>query len=441
MINRAETFSEALRRLMNERSHTFRTLGAVANMSKSKLGSMCRPGAAVADEDAIALDAVLDSGLTLVSAARRDRQLAVTAVLLGRNRYTDLAVSLSGEFAGQGVSAVDRRGVLQAGLLVPAVVLELSRLGLGDAMASRGAVSAAEWEEIVTEHGFAYMTTPPEEMLEQLMVDVLAIQYAADGEPADSRRARNLQRCAALLAALTAMTVANLGQLREGRRWWRTARSLADKSADSATQAWVYGREIVRALYENRPIGAIIRMIDSFEANLPEAPQNSMLEFVTGKAQSLALAGRRNEAEACLPRLMKICDELPSSLIADGDSIFGWSLDRLKFTESYVYSFIGEYPKAAEAQAAAIELYAPTYARGPAQIELQRSICLAKIGDSTQAATHAKSVIDSLHPGDRIRPVVDLGFRVLTAISQNDQNRPEVRDYKEFLGFAIEIEA
>ena len=324
---------------------------------------------------------------------------------------------------------------------MPAVVLELSRLGLGDAMARRSDTSAAEWEEAVAEHGFAYMTTSPDEMLQQLMIDVLAIQYAADGEPEESDRARDLRRCAALLAALTAMTLANLGQLREGRRWWRTAKDLADKSGDPSTKAWVYGREIVRALYESRPVGAIIRLVDSFEASVPTAPQDAMLEFMTGKAQSLALAGRPDEAKACLPELEKICDKLPNSIIADGDSIFGWSLDRLRFTQSYVYSFVGEYPKAAEAQAAAIRLYSPTYARGPAQIELQRAICLAKVGDSAQAALHAKTVVADLHPGDRIRPVVDLGYRVLAAIPPGDQNLPDVRDYREFLGFTEEIEA
>jgi hypothetical protein len=441
MIDRSETFGEALRRLMRERGHTFRSLAVEAMMSRSKLANMCQPGTLVAEDDAAALDVVLNSDITLANAARSDRQLAVAAVLQGRNRYTDLAVSLSGEFAGQGVGAVDRRGFIQAGVLVPAVVLEFSRLGLSDAMATRGNTSVDEWEEIVGEHGFAYMTTPPDQLLGQLMVDVLAIQYAVDGERDDSLRARELRRYAALLAALTAMTLANLGQLREGRRWWRTARTLADRSADPATKAWVYGREIVRALYENRPIGAIMKMVNYFEASLPRAPQESLLEFFTGKAQTLALAGRREEAEACLPKLETICDGLPNSVIADGDSIFGWSLDRLKFTQSYVYSFTGEYPKAAEAQAAAISLYPPTYTRGPAQIELQRAICFARIGDSTQASTHARSIIDALTPGDRIRPVVDLGYRVLAAIPQKDHSLPEVRNYQEFLGLTREIEA
>jgi hypothetical protein len=441
MIDRRETFSDALARLMRERGLTLRGLAAIAPISKSKLHRMLEPGAAVDDDDAMVLDASLQSGITLATAARRDREAAVSQALLGPNAYTDFAVSLGGGFAGQGVSAVDRRGFLQAGVLAPALMLELSRLGLGDAMASRGDLPAAEWEEIVAEHGFAYMTTAPDVLLQDLMIDVLAIQYAVGGEPADSSRAKDLQRCGALLAALTAMTVANLGQLREGRRWWRTSRELARKSEDSRVQAWVYGREIVRALYEKRPIGAIISMVDNFEAHVPDAPQDAMQEFVTGKAQALALAGRRDEAKACLPALEDICSRLPRSVVADGESIFGWSLDRLKFTQSYVFSFIGDYPKAADAQADAIALYAPNYTRGPAQIELQRAICLARIGDASHASRHAQSVMNSLAPGDRIRPVVDLGFRVLQEIPLKDRGLPEVRGYAEFLGFTKEIEA
>jgi hypothetical protein len=441
MIDRQETFGEALRRLMKEQRHTLRTLEVKANMSKSKLSGMCRPGVAVADEDAQALDAILQSGLTLVSAARRDRQFAVAAVLLGPNRYTDLAVSLSGGGAGQGVSAVDRREFLQAGMLVPAVVLELGRLGLSDAMTSRSDVSAAEWEEIVTEHGFAYMTTSPEHLLEQLMIDVLAIQYAADGEREDSPRARDLQRCAALLAALTAMTVANLGQLREGRRWWRTARLLADKSTDPATRAWVRGREIVRAMYEQRPIEMVLTMAEAYEHELTGAPQDAMPEFLGGKAQALALAGRGDEAGAVLPHFVSVCERLPTRITAQGASIFGWSLDRQRFTESFVHSFLGDYEKAAVAQDAAISLYPKTYVRGPAQIELQRSLCLAKTGDSVGAARHALSVLGQLSAADHIRPIVDLAYRVDASIPASDSQLSEVLGYRDYLSTPRQIEA
>ena len=335
---------------------------------------------------------------------------------------------------------MDRRGFLQTGMLVPAVVLELSRLGLGDAMAARSEVSADDWAEIVTEHGYGYMTTRPDVLLEQLMVDVLAIQYAVDGEPDDSRRARDMRRCAALLAALTAMTVANLGQLREGRRWWRTARTLADKSTDPATQAWVRGREIVRAMYEQRPIGMILTMTETFEGELTGAPQDAMPEFLGGKAQALALAGRTDEAAAMLPHFITVCEGLPARITTQGASVFGWSPDRQKFTESFVHSFLGNYEKAAAAQDAAVALYPKTYARGPAQIELQRSLCLARTGDAAGAARHALAVLEQLPAADHIRPIVDLAYRVDASIPTADSQQPEVLDYREYLSTPRQIE-
>jgi hypothetical protein len=318
-------------------------------------------------------------------------------------------------------------------VIAPAVLIELNRLGLSDAMTSRGEASVAEWEEIVTEHGFAYMTTSPEALLDQLMTDILAIQFAVSGELDGSSRSRDLQRCAALLAALTAMTVANLGRLGQGRRWWRTARDLADRSTDPAARAWVRGREIVRALYEQRPAEMILAMTATYEGELADAPQEVLPELLGGKAQALALAGRTGEAEQLLPQFVTVCEALPARITAQGGSVFGWSPDRQRFTESDVHSFGGNFDDAAAAQDAAVALYPKTYVRGPAQIELQRALCLARMGDSAAAATHAQQVLQQLPSGDHIRPIVDLAYRVNHDIPACDSRLPEVIGYREFL--------
>ncbi|GLY96546.1 hypothetical protein Acsp02_38010 [Actinoplanes sp. NBRC 103695] len=336
---------------------------------------------------------------------------------------------------------MNRRGFLQTGVGAASLLLELGRLGLSDAMSSRGDLSAAEWEAIVMEHGFGYMTTPPHELLTALMVDVVAIQYAAEGEPDDSIRAKDLQRCAALLAALTAMTVANLGELREGQRWWRTARDLADRSTDPETRAWVRGREIVRAMYEQRPIGMILHLAETYEGELVGAPQGAMPEFLGGKAQALALAGRTSESDALLPRFATICAALPDRITALGASVFGWSEDRQRFTESFVHSFNGNFARAAAAQDAAVALYPAEYVRGPAQIELQRALCLARMGDSAAAASHALSELSQLPSADHIRPIVDLAHRVDRSIKKADKHLSEVCAYREYLTTTRQIEA
>ncbi len=440
MIDRPESFRDALQRLMNERGITsLRELEKLVPYSKSRLAEMRQPGAAVSDDNAAALDAALHSGLTLQTAARLARQTAV-ARLLGPNRYTDLAMSIGG-IEGQGVSAVDRRGLLRIGALAPAVMLEVTRLGLVESMGAREGASTADWEETVAELGFDYMTRPPHELLPTLLVDMTTIQFAVNGEPEDSMRARDLRRCAAYLAALTAMTVANLGQLGDVRRWWRTARDFADASQDPATRAWVRGREIVRAMYEQRPIEFVIALATAYEAQLEDAPRAAMPEFLGGRAQALAIAGRAQEASAALPEFVRVCEDLPAHMTRNAGSVFGWSLDRQMFTLSFVNSFTGRYEDAAAAQDAAVVLYPPSYVRGPAQIELQRALCFARMGDSAGAAQHALRQLQLLSTADQIRPIVDLAHRVNGSIPDSDGRLPEVAGFREFLTTNRQIEA
>jgi hypothetical protein len=218
-------------------------------------------------------------------------------------------------------------------------------------------------------------------------------------------------------------------------------RDLADRSTDPATRAWVRGREIVRAMYEQRPIGAILHLAEAYEGELAGAPQDAMPEFLGGKAQALALAGRTSEADVLLSQFMTVCSDLPARVTALGASVFGWSEDRQKFTESFVHSFNGDFAKAAAAQGAAVALYPSEYVRGPVQIELQRALCLARMGDSEGAASHARRELSRLPSADHIQPIVDLAHRVDTSVRPTDSRLPEVLAYCDYLATARQIEA
>ena len=449
MTQHLEHFGHLLRQLRDVRELSLRELAGLSQISKSKLHSLeGSDGLNVDESDAARLDEVLGSGLTLRTAVTQAQTAALPrlarVLLRGPNRFTDLAVSLmDAGIEPQGVDSVHRRTFLQRagiGIAAPALALEATRHGLGIAMSARRDSSVEEWEAIVEEHGYGYMAMPPYQLLDQLMVDLIAIQYAIPDADNEST-AQSLRRSGALLAALAAMTLANLGMIGESRRWWRTSRQLAEESRDLKVVTWIRGREVVRALYEQRPVGAILQMIDSFEAGIPDAPRESVPEFLSGKAQALALAGRSAEASACLPYLEDVYANLPTSVTADGSTIFAWSADRLAFTQSYVYSFIGDYPRADKAQRKAVTLYAADYARGPAQIELQRALCLSKMGDSREGARHALEVLSQLPTVDHIQPIVDLGHRVLRTIPASDDTVPEVVAFREFLTGRREIGA
>ncbi|MEU4693725.1 helix-turn-helix transcriptional regulator [Actinoplanes sp. NPDC023714] len=444
MIYKEENFGEALRRLRTARGMSVRQLAELARISKTKIGVMEHgDGRNVDPRDAEQLDLVLESGITLATAVRRARttalSIATCALLTGPNRYTDLArILLTAEIESSGDDAVERRTFLHAGLILPALTLEATRHGIGAAMTHRDEVSVDEWQEIVSEHGQNYMTMPPHDLLEVLMIDMVAIQYAAT-RVRDAAGVRDLQRASAMLAALTAFTVSNLGRLREARRWWRTARTLADESTDPVARNWVRGSEVVRALYEQRPVDSVVTMAGRYEQELGDLTRVATPTLLGGKAEALALAGRAQEADSSLIELEEACANLPKAAGAQGASALEWHDFSLGFTRSYVHSFNGNYPEAEKAQDAAIALYPAGLTRGPATIRLQRALCVAEVGAAAEAARDARAILESLPAADHIRPIVGLSHQVLNAIPASAGSLPEVREYREFLAAPRQI--
>jgi tetratricopeptide (TPR) repeat protein len=322
------------------------------------------------------------------------------------------------------------------GATAPGMSLESMRHGLNRALAERDSVADVdEWHEIALEYGHMYPITAPSELLKSLVTDFYGLQAAIERYPNDGTQ-RKLRQVGAMLSAFTAQTVANLGYLREARRWWRTARRAADESDDRYTMLWIRGREIVRAGYEHRPLTAILQLIDEAEARVDTSPPVAALpEFLSGKAQTLALMGRpaSTDTEATLIRLRKVFEALPLPLKAASDSIFTWGEERLWFTESLVYTYLGDFRRADTAQGRALALYPVNDLRSPAQIELQRALCLVSAGDVLPGVCHAQSIVSNLPAMHRVRPVADLGHKVLRAVPIAEQQRASIQEYHECL--------
>jgi tetratricopeptide (TPR) repeat protein len=346
--------------------------------------------------------------------------------------FTELAVTLLGGATYSEANDMHRRTLI-LGLGGTALGLEAARHGLTLATAEeRAEVAIDEWEEIIAEYGQSYQTSAPAELLDRLMVDVIGVQYAMSRVPSDATL-RELRRVAGFLATFMTMTVANLGDLRESRRWWRTAKRAIDASGDVAASIWVRGREVVRAVYEQRPNATILQQIEEAEALAVNPPAGSPLEFVSGKAQALAIMGRGDEAERALEDFRKVLSGAPAMTTNDKESLFGWPEERLRFTESLVYSHLGQYDKADAAQRRAVALYPASYPRGPAQIELQRALCLVACGDVATGAEHALNAMSALPTEHHVRPVVDLGHKVFQAIPYSEHRRPSVARFGEYL--------
>ena len=363
----------------------------------------------------------------------------VSSVPFDLYRQADLATYLLA--GGMGGSAdMDRRsfvrglgGTVALGMIAPDLGIETARHGLTLALVQeRATADIDEWREIVAEYGYDYLQLPASELIQPLMIDLLSLQIAA-ANAGDEANRQELRKAGAILAAFTAMTVANLGHVREARRWWRSARRVAGESRDADTILWVYGREVIRSLYEMRPVQTILDLAERAEAFAATRQTAALAELVSGKAQALALAGRDDEARATLDRVRDVYDRLPPEVTVDNESLFDWPENRLRFTESYVYSHIGDLRHADIAQNRAVMVYPAQYLRGPAQIELQRALCMVKDGDVPGGVQHAYQIIEQLPTRDRIRPVVDLGNTVLRSVSYDDRGLGAVGEFRDYL--------
>jgi transcriptional regulator with XRE-family HTH domain len=421
------TFGAALKRWREVRQLSVRGLAAKAHYGKSHISGL-ENGRLPRPEVAKHLDDILQAGGELMALAEAERVQQLHTVETGvfnPHYYANLATQLL--LGPEGWNDMQRRtfvfgasSIAGLSLTAPALALETARHGLTLALAEQRAdVAVDEWQAVVIEYGYSYQTTPPAELLDLLVVDVLGIQYAIEHQEvsrASAANLRELRRTGALLAALMAMTVANLGQMHKAARWWRTARRIAAESGDVETVTWVRGREVVRAIYEQRPLGLILRLITDAEAQAANVPARALPELVSGKAQALALAGQADDATAALHQLQDIYGGLPSEATADRGTVFAWAEDRLRFTESFVYSHLGDTKQATVAQEQALAAYPAAYRRGPAQIELQRALCLVRSDDITGGVQHAQTVMAGLSPAEYIRPIFDLSRRVLNAV-------------------------
>lgn len=344
------------------------------------------------------------------------------------------------EPAGEdGGDTMKRRGfILQAAALTglgvggTAAILEAIRHELHRLLSSERAPDVDEWQQIALDYGQTHLVTAPATLLPTLIVDLHGVRLAIQRHP-DETAQRKLLQASALLAAFTATTVADLGDLVQARRWWRTARLTADEAADPYTMFWIRCHEVVRAGYERRPVSAILGLVNEAEARLDAAPPEVLPGFFAGKAQTFALAGRHGDAEQTLRQVHDCTSKLPAS-IGHRDSLFDWTEENAHFAESFVYSHAGNFTQAEQAQQKTLTLYADSNARDSAHIELLRSLCLVRSGDFTQGARHAQTTITNLPVMYRNRPVADLAQKVLSAIPAHERRQSWAKEYDECLG-------
>lgn len=328
---------------------------------------------------------------------------------------------------------VHRRRLLQdiatAGLATPLLGVEQLRHDLL-AAAQGQSHDHAEWEAIAWDYGCSYATTPPRALLADLTEDLLVASTQMRQLNNDADR-RDLSRVMAQLGVFLAQTMGNLGNIHSGRRWWRFARRMADTSTDPQVRVWVRGRDIIRSLYEHQPLQQVIDLADEAVA-ISRTPGMGTGSALVGRAQALAVLGRKNEARTAMTAVYAVLDRLPAQVTDDTASMYGWPEYRLRHGESFVYTYLGDSERAETAQVQALALYAPDMFRERAQVQLHEALRLVRT-DPRHGVSHAVQTLSALPGSQRIAAVLEVGRSVVRAVPANEHRHSYVHELQEIL--------
>ncbi|MFY1692715.1 helix-turn-helix domain-containing protein [Plantactinospora sp. WMMB782] len=396
-----ETFGVLLRRLRTAAGLSLRDLSRKANYDHSYLSQIERGAKPPTPVIAAACDRALDSGGMLVEAYERH----------------------AGEVDMQ------RRTVLRAlsGLAASAPVLtqlEALRHGMGAAIGA----DADEWEQVVADYGHAFYRQPHALLMEQLTSDLTVLQTLI-ANTTGARRAR-LSDTAAHLSIIAAFLLLDSGQAALGQRWWRTAYRAAADSHDSDTAVLVRAWNVVDGCYDGRDPKAVLPMSEEAVSLASGRISPAIAHLHAGRAQLLAMQGRAEEARAEMRRVVDITAQLPAVPADEDDSLWIWPEQRLRHTESFVYTYIGDTPAASAAQDRAVALYPSTQARLRTQVELHRACGLIRDGHIPDGLRHAADVLDRLPTEQHTDTLRSVAHQVLAAVPEREMHRPAVADLR-----------
>ncbi|WP_328991868.1 helix-turn-helix domain-containing protein [Kribbella sp. NBC_01245] len=284
-----------------------------------------------------------------------------------------------------------------------------------------------EWQAVAAAYGQDVFSTDPAVLLTELTADLELLRQTV---ATDSSSPAALADPATRLTVVMAWTLAGLGRVREARRWWRTARATADHSADHTgdpelrllPRAW----EILSGWSERRSAAELLRLSEEALAQARGPVQASGAGVLVGKAQALAQLGRGAEARQTLAQLAEVVQT------PDEGSLFGWPEYRLRHAESLVFTTLGDYLAAFDAQDRAFALYPAELCGELAMVQLHRAAGLVGYGELTGLGFAMRVLLELPAHCHNERLYVVAG-QVLASVQPGDLAKSVVRDYRELL--------
>ncbi len=285
-------------------------------------------------------------------------------------------------------------------------------------------------EERVVDWIGSYTHTPPAQVLDELMPDLLEVQELADDrQPAKVQE--RLSAATAVLGLLSADALMKLGQVNRARYWYGTARLAADDTTDGRLQAQVRAQEAMLPYYYGQleRTVCLAQEAQTLAANMV-CSANALAAAAEGRA--LARLGDAEGAERAMTAARRLVDRLdtPSTGAA-----FEFNDKRLLLYLSGTLTYLGEFDRARQVQREALERYRadPRLVIDPALIKLDQAVGEAGDGDIDDACALAMNTLLELPGEHRTRIVLTRATDVVQAIPTQRWQRPAVSELLELV--------
>lgn len=282
------------------------------------------------------------------------------------------------------------------------------------------------WDQTVAEYGNAWYRIPAEQIKESLRADLTVLQ-ALIPVTVGSGRARLLS-AAARLSVLVALNVHASGHALAAERWWRDAKRYADESGDAdavmLTRAW----DVVSGCYDGRSPSRVVALGEDVLTLTRDRASAAACGLLAGHAQALSLAGRHADAVDTVQRLAATAEALPSAIVDDCESLWGWPEHRLRHTEAWVYAHAGRLDEATRAQEQAVGLYPATMPRLRTQVQLHHATAQVRAGHIPEGLRLAADVLDELPAALHNAVLRAVARQVVDAVPDAERQRESYRE-------------
>ncbi len=291
------------------------------------------------------------------------------------------------------------------------------RRRLDDALLTSGvaATTLDQWEEAAAGYGRQYMTVPPLRLICDVLLDLSEVRRMCSERQSIEAQER-LCRLAAQLAALTGMTMIDVGDHRLARSFFRTARTAADETGDRALRAWVVAREGLVPLYygDAREALRLSRISQDLAGRTPCAA-GALAPMIEARALAKIGPGRPGavqQAQRAITRANTVFGQLAEDQRAD--TAFGYTQRQLLFHQGEALAGLGA-PDADRVLADALEAYPATERLDRSLIHFDRAMFRLIRGEVEEALRIGEETIKDLPADDRPEIVLNRARQLVYA--------------------------